>query len=130
MVWVVAVHEWFFLYYFCCQLFPCCQKEMTSVIKVNSYLQSPLGFSYNEYHTLVVSRSCTHTPLTTFGIFIPVTFGILLGCLVGSTTGVDVNWADAYDDHGVGGLILEMLYPRGFAKFLLVLLSLGEGRNT
>ncbi|CZR67289.1 related to nucleoside transporter [Phialocephala subalpina] len=63
--------------------------------------------------------------LTTFGIFIPVTFGILLGCLVGSTTGVDVDWADAYDNHGVGGLILAMLYPKGFAKFLLVLLSLG-----
>ncbi|KUJ14915.1 uncharacterized protein LY89DRAFT_708514 [Mollisia scopiformis] len=63
--------------------------------------------------------------LTTFGIFIPVTFGILLGSLVGSTTGVDTNWGQAYDNHGVGGLILAMLYPAGFAKFLLVLLSLG-----
>lgn len=68
--------------------------------------------------------------LTTLGIFIPVTFGILLGTLVGSTTGVDESWNDAYENHGIGGLILAMLYPAGFAKFLLVMLSMGGGTLT
>ena len=67
--------------------------------------------------------------LTTFGIFIPVTFGMLLGCVVASTLAVEDNWANAYDDHGVSGLVLTMLHPRRFAKFLLVLLSLGGGMS-
>jgi purine-cytosine permease-like protein len=67
--------------------------------------------------------------LTTFGIFLPVTFGNLLGALIRSTIGVDMSWADAYDNHGIEGLLLAVLYPHRFAKFLLALLSLGGGMS-
>ena len=67
--------------------------------------------------------------LTTLGIMMPTCIGMILGCCVGSTMGVNEEWADAYDD-GLGYLIQTMLFPRGFAKFLLVILVLsGIGIN-
>ena len=67
--------------------------------------------------------------LTTMGITLPTCIGMVLGCCVGSTMGVNQEWANAYDD-GLGYLIQTMLYPRGFAKFLLVVLVLsGIGIN-
>jgi len=38
--------------------------------------------------------------------------------------GADTDWADTYDDLGVGFLIAKIVYPLGFAKFLLVILVL------
>ncbi|RDW61356.1 hypothetical protein BP5796_11248 [Coleophoma crateriformis] len=68
--------------------------------------------------------------LTTMGIAIPTCVGMLLGACVGSTMGINDEWATTYDDNGVGDLIKLILYPRGFAKFLLVLLVLsGIGTN-
>lgn len=68
--------------------------------------------------------------LTTCGIAIPTCIGMLLGCCVGSTMGVDSTWADTYDKDGVGELLQTILYPRGFAKFLLVVLVMsGIGMN-
>lgn len=67
--------------------------------------------------------------LTTMGIALPTCVGMVLGCCVGSTMGVNPEWADAYDS-GLGYLIQKMLYPLGFAKFLLVVLVLsGIGIN-
>ena len=66
--------------------------------------------------------------LTTFGIAIPTCIGMLLGCCVGSTMGINTEWADAYDNDGVGQLLQTILYPRGFAKFLLVLLVLSGSK--
>lgn len=44
--------------------------------------------------------------------------------------GVNSQWADIYNDQGVGFLLQSILYPRGFAKFLLVLLVMsGIGMN-
>jgi purine-cytosine permease-like protein len=44
--------------------------------------------------------------------------------------GVDSTWADTYDKDGVGELLQTILYPRGFAKFLLVVLVMsGIGMN-
>lgn len=62
--------------------------------------------------------------LTTCGIAIPTCIGMLLGCCVGSWLSVDAGLAQVYDDDGVGELIQTILYPRGFAKFLLVILVL------
>jgi NCS1 nucleoside transporter family len=68
--------------------------------------------------------------LTTCGIAIPTCIGMLLGCCVGSTMSVNTAWADIYDDQGVGFLLQDILYPRGFAKFLLVILVMsGIGMN-
>jgi purine-cytosine permease-like protein len=71
--------------------------------------------------------------LTTCGIAIPTCIGMLLGCCIASGLGNNPTWADAYDpDQGgnIGTLIKVMLHPRGFAKFLLVILVLsGIGMN-
>lgn len=68
--------------------------------------------------------------LTTSGIAIPTCIGMLLGCCVGSTMAVNPAWEQTYHDHGVGELLQDILFPRGFAKFLLVLLVLsGIGMN-
>lgn len=67
--------------------------------------------------------------LTSLGITIPTCIGMVLGCCVGSTMGVNKEWSDAYED-GLGYLIQTMLFPRVFAKLLLVLLVLsGIGIN-
>lgn len=68
--------------------------------------------------------------LTTGGIAIPTCIGMLLGCCVGSTMSINSDWANTYTNEGVGELIQMILYPRGFAKFLLVLLVMsGIGMN-
>ncbi|KAE8441325.1 hypothetical protein EG329_005520 [Mollisiaceae sp. DMI_Dod_QoI] len=68
--------------------------------------------------------------LTTCGIAIPTCIGMVLGCCVGSTMGVNSEWADIYNDQGVGWLLQSILFPRGFAKFLLVILVMsGIGMN-
>jgi purine-cytosine permease-like protein len=44
--------------------------------------------------------------------------------------GVNDEWKNIYDDQGVGWLLQSILYPHGFAKFLLVILVLsGIGTN-
>lgn len=68
--------------------------------------------------------------LTTAGITISTCIGMLLGCCVGSTMGVDANLAATYTDQGVGFVIQDLLFPNGFAKFILVILVLsGIGMN-
>lgn len=67
--------------------------------------------------------------LTTMGVFLPTCIGMVLGCCVGSSMSINKEWADSYED-GLGHLIQTMLYPRGFAKVLLVVLVLsGIGIN-
>lgn len=61
--------------------------------------------------------------MTTFGIAIPTSIGMVAGCVVASALNNKPEWSSAYDE-GIGYLIQDMLYPRGFAKFLLTLLVL------
>ncbi|KAJ5917276.1 nucleoside transporter [Penicillium verhagenii] len=61
--------------------------------------------------------------MTTFGIGIPTSIGMIAGCIAASALNNKPEWAAAYDQ-GIGYLIQDMLYPRGFAKFLLTLLVL------
>lgn len=64
--------------------------------------------------------------LTFFGITIPTSFVTIVGACLGNAaiTNGEVNtvFADAYDDHGIGGLLLEAYHPMGFSKLCLVLL--------
>jgi len=67
--------------------------------------------------------------LTTFGVAIPTSIGMVAGCVVASGLNNRSDWHDTYENDGLGFLIQEMLYPRGFAKFILTLLVL-SGINT
>lgn len=62
--------------------------------------------------------------LTTFGIAIPTSVGMVAGCVVASALNNRPDWADVYHNDGVGYLIHTMLYPRSFAKAILTLLVL------
>lgn len=63
--------------------------------------------------------------LTFFGISIPTIFATVLGACLGnvaiSSTAYPVL-SDAYQHHGLGGLLRESYHPIGFSKFVLVLL--------
>jgi len=63
--------------------------------------------------------------MTTFGIWIPINVGLIIGALIASQMADNDAWATAYSDNGMGGLLLLILYPLPFAKFMLVFLSLG-----
>ncbi|EPS34009.1 hypothetical protein POX_a01004 [Penicillium oxalicum] len=66
---------------------------------------------------------------TTFGITIPTCIGMLLGACISSALPTNPEWAAAYEN-GIGEILQEIIYPNGFAKFLLVLLVLsGIGVN-
>ncbi|UZJ55760.1 hypothetical protein CBS101457_005080 [Exobasidium rhododendri] len=64
--------------------------------------------------------------LTYFGVLIPVTFSITVGCLLGAAA-VGTNpyspYTDAYTDHGLGGLIYTAYHPNSFSKFCLIILT-------
>ena len=62
--------------------------------------------------------------MTTFGIAIPTSIGMVAGCVVSSAMNNKPEWKDAYENEGLGYLINAMLHPNGFAKFILVLLVL------
>ncbi|KAI0977061.1 permease for cytosine/purines, uracil, thiamine, allantoin-domain-containing protein [Xylaria arbuscula] len=62
--------------------------------------------------------------MTTFGIAIPTSIGMVAGCVVASGLNNQTEWADIYKNDGIGFLIQDILYPRGFAKFILTLLVL------
>ncbi|OAA61419.1 Permease, cytosine/purines, uracil, thiamine, allantoin [Cordyceps fumosorosea ARSEF 2679] len=66
--------------------------------------------------------------MTMFGIGVPTAIGMVAGCVVSSALNVRPDWDAAYQK-GLGYVIQESLYPRGFAKFLLTLLVL-SGINT
>jgi purine-cytosine permease-like protein len=63
--------------------------------------------------------------LTTAGIGIPTVIGITAGAIVASALNNINAWKTAYTDphQGLSFLIRDMLHPRGFANFLLILLS-------
>ena len=64
--------------------------------------------------------------LTFFGITIPTVFATVIGACLGNAaiSGADANpiLADAYTNHGLGGLLREAYHPLHFSKFCLVLL--------
>jgi purine-cytosine permease-like protein len=65
--------------------------------------------------------------LTFFGISIPTIFITVIGACLGNAavSNADANpiLADAYQFHGLGGLIRESFHPIGWSKFCLVVLT-------
>lgn len=60
---------------------------------------------------------------TTLGITIPTCIGMLLGACIASALSTNPEWDAAYHV-GIGEILKTIIYPDGFAKFLLVLLVL------
>ncbi|KAJ5619867.1 hypothetical protein N7510_003851 [Penicillium lagena] len=66
---------------------------------------------------------------TTLGITIPTCIGMILGACVGSALDTNPKWEAAYGV-GMGEILKTIMFPEGFAKFILVLLVLsGIGIN-
>jgi purine-cytosine permease-like protein len=65
---------------------------------------------------------------TTLGITIPTCIGMLLGACISSALGTNPEWAAAYES-GIGEILKTIIYPSGFAKFLLVLLVLSGSKS-
>ncbi|ATZ55357.1 hypothetical protein BCIN_11g06180 [Botrytis cinerea B05.10] len=63
--------------------------------------------------------------LTILGISLPTIFATIIGACLGNAalaSSKNPTWAAAYEDHGLGGLLLESFHPFRFSKFCLVLL--------
>jgi NCS1 nucleoside transporter family len=67
--------------------------------------------------------------LTTLGVAVPTSIGMSAGIVVAFGLNNRPDWDQVYHTQGLGFLIQTMLYPRGFAKFILTLLVL-SGINT
>ncbi|KAI9666094.1 MAG: hypothetical protein M1821_004029 [Bathelium mastoideum] len=70
--------------------------------------------------------------LTFWGIVIPTTFTTIIGACLGNAaiTASVPRFADAYTNHGLGGLIRETYHPLSWSKFCLVFLMFSvEGNN-
>lgn len=63
--------------------------------------------------------------LTFWGIVLPTSFSIVIGACLGNAaiTAPYGPYADAYTDHGLGGLIATVYHPSGWSKFCLVILT-------
>ena len=69
--------------------------------------------------------------LCTMGITVSTCVNMLLGCCIGTLIRADQTLSDVYENEGIGFLLQKLLYPRGYAKFTLVVLSLaGIGQNS
>lgn len=60
---------------------------------------------------------------TSLGISIPTCIGMLLGACIASALSTNPEWEAAYEV-GIGEILKAIIYPNGFAKFLMVLLVL------
>lgn len=67
--------------------------------------------------------------LTTLGLALPTCIPMVLGCCVASAMGTHPHWLATYDNDGVGFLIQEILFPNGFAKFVLVILVMAGSKS-
>jgi len=77
---------------------------------------------YYVHYPVDVSRTKVFI-LTALGIAVPTSIGMLAGACIASGLNNNKSWANA-NDQGLGYLIQEVLYPRGFADVILVLLVL------
>ncbi|KAL1303004.1 hypothetical protein AAFC00_003320 [Neodothiora populina] len=103
--------------------------SLLAVVYGSSVSWCSIAADYYVQYPVTTSKVKVFT-LTTFGITISTCIGMVLGCCIGSALGTHPELADVYRDEGVGFLIQKMMFPRGFAKFILVILVLaGIGMN-
>ncbi|KAK7981440.1 hypothetical protein PG996_009131 [Apiospora saccharicola] len=97
--------------------------SLIAVVYGSSASWCTMASDYYVHYPVDVSRVKVFF-LTTFGLAIPTSIGMVAGCVVSSALNNRLDWAATYEDDGLGFLIQEMLYPRGFAKLILTLLVL------
>lgn len=63
--------------------------------------------------------------LTVAGVTLPTTFVTVIGACIGNAAILNAYppYADAYENHGLGGLLLDIYHPSGWSKFCLVILT-------
>lgn len=97
--------------------------SLLAIVYGSSASWATVASDYYVLYPANVSRTKVFV-FTTLGISLPTSFGMIAGCVVSSALNNRPAWDKTYSDHGIGFLIQQMLYPRGFADFLLVLLVL------
>lgn len=101
--------------------------SLLAIVYGSSASWCTMASDYYVHYPTNVSRTKVFL-MTTLGISIPTSIGMIAGAVVASGFNNRSDWTVAYDE-GLGYLIQTMLYPRGFAKFILTLLVL-SGINT
>lgn len=97
---------------------------MIAVVYGSSASWATVASDYYVLYPVDISRTKVFI-FTTLGIGLPTAGGMIAGCVVSSALTTNrPDWNTTYTNEGIGFLIQEMLYPRGFSKFLLVLLVL------
>lgn len=97
--------------------------SLMAIVYGSSASWATVASDYYVHYPADVSRTKVFI-LTTLGISLPTSLGMVAGCVVSSALNNRTDWSDVYKAGGIGYLIQDSLYPRGFAKFLLVLLVL------
>ena len=82
-----------------------------------------IASDYYVHYPADVSRTKVFL-LTTLGVAIPTSIGMVAGCVVSFALNNRHDWHHTYESQGLGFLIQVILHPRGFADFILVLLVL------
>lgn len=103
--------------------------SLLAVVYGSSVSWCSIAADYYVHYPITTSKPKVFI-LTTMGITISTCIGMVLGCCVGSAMGANDALANINENEGVGFLIQAMMFPRGFAKFILVILVLaGIGMN-
>ena len=97
--------------------------SLLAIVYGSSASWATLASDYYVHYPVNVSRTKVFL-MTGFGIAIPTSIGMVAGAVVSSAFNNRQDWADINTNQGIGFLIQTMLYPRGFAKFILVLFVL------
>jgi NCS1 nucleoside transporter family len=96
--------------------------SLLAIVYGSSASWATIASDYYVHYPADVSRTKVFI-LTTLGISIPTSIGMCSGAVVAFAMNNRPDWLHAYN-RGLGFLIRDMLYPRGFADFILVLLVL------
>ncbi|KAK3051065.1 hypothetical protein LTR09_007815 [Extremus antarcticus] len=96
--------------------------SLLAIVYGSSASWCTIASDYYVHYPATVSRTKVSI-LTTLGIALPTSIGMCAGAVVAFAMNNRPDWAAA-NERGLGFLIRDMLHPRGFADFILVLLVL------
>ncbi|KAK7180852.1 uncharacterized protein CC84DRAFT_1144811 [Paraphaeosphaeria sporulosa] len=97
--------------------------SLIAIVYGSSASWQTMASDYYVHYPVNVSRLKVFL-MTTFGIAIPTSIGMIAGCVVSFGLNNRPDWREVYENDGLGFLIQTMIHPRGFAKFILTLLVL------